>query len=105
MVREGLYLDMINESMLAEVFGNGVKVTVPAFTLNETQAESIVIEVTYDGNGLLSTATMKYGGVLALSISYGATNIPGFEIVIVIGISAISTVGVIYAVKRRRKIL
>ena len=101
-----VYLDKINDTMEATVFGNGVKVNIPEYAINAThQKEDFDIEVTYDGDGLLASATLKYGGVLALSITYGASGIPGFEIAIVIGMSAITSMGIIYTVRRKRKIL
>ena len=101
-----VYLDMINDTMQASVFGNGVRVTIPKYAINATtQKEEIVIDVTYNGDGLLASATLKYGGVLALSITYGATGIPGFELTIVIGMSGIAAIGLIYTVRRKRKIL
>jgi len=100
-----VYLDMINDTMQATVSGNGVSLNIPAYTLNESQKEIIDVEVTYKDSGLLDTATLKYGGKLALSISYGASEIPGYELPIIIGMSAIGVIGLIYSIKRKRKIL
>ena len=102
------YLDKVNSTsgaLVATQDGNGVKVTIQPYTLNESQSKVVELTAKYDSDGLLSSATMSYGGDLALSITYGATNIPGYEIAIVIGITAISTIGLIHAVKRKRKIL
>jgi len=100
-----VYLDKVNDTMIASKTGNGMTVSVPEYTIDANQAENISITLVYDTDGKLTNATLTYGGLLAFSISYGASGIPGFELTIVIGVSAAATIGLIYTVKRKRKIL
>ena len=98
-----MYLDKVNDTMSATALSNGMTINIPAYAANNTNKEIIVVSATYGGNGLLQTASLTYGGLSVITITYGGTNIPGFEIVIVIGMSGVAAIGLIYTVKRKRK--
>ncbi|MFX1277109.1 MAG: hypothetical protein ACFFBP_12685 [Promethearchaeota archaeon] len=94
------------------LIGSSTDITVSALTsgfqinivegfFNESSKE-ISISMEYDENGILTKGEVKYDDKTAILMTQGESSIPGFEIPLIISVSAITVVGLIYVIKKKK---
>jgi hypothetical protein len=70
--------------------------------------DEIRLSISWNTDGVLDEALLEYGGVQVARIGSPVViptlNIPGFELPILIGVSAIGAIGVIYIVMKKKRI-
>jgi len=73
-----------------------------------TNLDDVVVEVTWNSNGVLSSASLKYGGltlVTAELLGAGADEIPGYLLPVFLGVGAIAIIGTISIIRRKKRII
>ncbi|MBY9006776.1 MAG: hypothetical protein KGD63_08465 [Candidatus Lokiarchaeota archaeon] len=109
-------------SSLTEITMPGNTIPLPSFTISarsngmsiNTPTASIVVNssvtltlkafnftITYDDNGWLNTVSLKYGGAPVVTMEPDA--IPGYELIVFFGVSAITGFGLVTLVKKKTK--
>lgn len=84
---------------------NGIKLVIPEGEFNTTQKE-IEVKLTYNDKGVLSYAGVKYDGTtaMALTLSGGGGDIPGYMLPIFMGTIAVVGISLIYVIKKKNRI-
>ena len=75
-------------------------------TINDPNC--IAASIAWNGNGILTSATIKASGAAVASITLlgeeTTPEIPGYEIPIILGISSVALIAIIYHLKRKNRI-
>lgn len=69
--------------------------------------DDVVVEVTWNANGVLDSASLKYGGltlVTAELLGEGADEIPGYLLPVFLGVGAIAIIGTISIIRRKKQL-
>ncbi len=81
---------------------NGVRVTYA----EDPPMDEVEATITYNSDGVLSNVEIKYGGALLLTIALvgGDAEIPSYEVSIILTTTLISSIGIIYYVKKKNRL-
>ncbi|MFW9874141.1 MAG: hypothetical protein ACFFG0_13630 [Candidatus Thorarchaeota archaeon] len=91
-------------NVTTEVYRNGFHITIPSQTLDVFTLQELEIFATWDEKGVFNTAKFTYGGGTILSVNIGGEKeIPGYEPLIIIGITTVACIGVILAIKKKNR--
>ncbi|MFX0023676.1 MAG: hypothetical protein ACFE9S_15220 [Candidatus Hermodarchaeota archaeon] len=85
-----------------EEYGRGFKITVPEQLVNGTTVRETTYMAQWNEKGVFGSALITYGGSPLISVNIDISEIPGYEIGILIGVLGVSTVGIIYYIKKRK---
>lgn len=92
---------------------NGTRATFTGQTLalpdiGDVTLSTIQVTIIYNDDGVLSTAEIKYGGdvLLLLALTTGETDseIPSYEVSIVLITTLVASIGIIYYIKKKKRI-
>jgi hypothetical protein len=83
---------------------NGFSLTIPEGLFNETQ-KALKFIMTYTADGVLKLARFSYDGATMMSLTLGGDEggIPGYELLIIIGITSIACIALISVINKRKK--
>ncbi|MFX0027876.1 MAG: hypothetical protein ACFE8B_01585 [Candidatus Hermodarchaeota archaeon] len=99
-------VDMLTGGSTGETIeqnGNGFKVTIPSQMINGSLMQEMEVTAQWNSKGVFGQGAMKYGGTNVITINAPSSEeIPGFDVLILIGIVGLSTAGIIYYVKRKK---
>ncbi len=77
-----------------------------AIPFSLSSLSDIVFTIRWNANGVLSSALLTYGGLTLVSIALESTSeIPGFNIPLFLGGISTAVVGLIYIMKRKKRLL
>ena len=85
-----------------EEYGRGFKITVPEQLVNGTTVRATEYMAQWNEQGVFGSALVTYGGSPLMSVNIDIGEIPGYEIGILVGVLGVSTVGIIYYIKKRK---
>ncbi|MFX0082825.1 MAG: hypothetical protein ACFE94_13830 [Candidatus Hodarchaeota archaeon] len=86
-----------------EEYGNGFKITIPSQMINGSLMQEMQFTAQWNSKGVFGQGEMKYGGSRVMSVNLPSDEeIPGFDVLILIGVAGLSTLGVIYYVKKKK---
>lgn len=88
--------------MTLEEFGNGFKITIPAQIIGSYAMQQMDFTAQWNDKGVFGQGQILYGGATMLSINVPESEIPGYEIIILLGVLGVSTLGLIYYMKKRK---
>jgi hypothetical protein len=88
--------------LILEEYGNGFKLTIPSQMINGSLMQEMQYTAQWNSKGVFGAGEMKYGGTTVMTVNAPDSGIPGFDVVILIGVVGISTLGVIYYVKKKK---
>ena len=85
---------------------DGLTLTVLEGALNVSQ-KAIGFTLSYTSAGVLSKAELSYDNapLLSMVLTSSEDEIPGYDILIILGLSTVASIGLIYAVKRKNRII
>jgi len=100
--------------------GTGFKITIVESFLNMTLNQAInnsaaVIDITglgdavftvrWNDKGILDLGSLAFGGLEVASIKLGAGIIPGYELPILLGVTALTTIGLIAIIRKKKRMI
>ena len=85
-----------------EEFGNGFKITIPTQVINGSTMQQMDFIAQWNDKGVFGQGQMLYGGATMMSINVPESEIPGYEITILLGVLGVSTLGLFYYIKKRK---
>ncbi len=83
--------------------GRGFKITMPEQLVNGSLVSETVYTAHWNENGVFGDGLVTYGGAPLMSINIPIGEIPGYEIGIILGVGGVSSIGIIYYVKKKKK--
>jgi hypothetical protein len=85
-----------------EVYGRGFKITVPEQLVNGTTVKATTYMAQWNEKGVFGSGLITYGGAPLMAVNIDIGGIPGYEIGILFGVLGVSSVGIIYYIKKRK---
>lgn len=86
-----------------EALEDGFKITIPSQMINGSLMQEMQFTAQWNSEGVFGQGAMKYGGTNVITINAPSSEeIPGFDVVILIGVVGLSTAGVIFYIKRKK---
>jgi len=86
-----------------EATENGFKITIPSQMINGSLMQEMQFTAYWNDKGVFGQGGLKYGGTNVLTINAPESEeIPGFDLVILIGVIGLSTSGIIYYIKKKK---
>ncbi|MFX1378709.1 MAG: hypothetical protein ACFFA4_06410 [Promethearchaeota archaeon] len=85
-----------------EEFGRGFKVTIPEQLVNSTVVKQTEYIAQWNEKGVFGQGQVLYGGATLMAVNVPEAEIPGFEITILVSVLGISTIGLVYYIKKRK---
>ncbi|MFX1374310.1 MAG: hypothetical protein ACFFA0_00720 [Promethearchaeota archaeon] len=87
--------------LVIEEYGNGFTLTIPAQNIEGNDLAEMKFTAQWNSKGVFGAGEMKYDGTTVMTVNAPDSGIPGFDVVILIGVVGVSTLGVIYFVKKK----
>lgn len=85
-----------------ETLTHGFKITVPEQLVNGSTVRQTTYSAEWNEKGVFGAGLITYGGAPLMSVNIPIGEIPGYEIGILFGVLGVSTVGIIYYIKKRK---
>ncbi len=85
-----------------EEYGRGFKITIPEQLVNGTTVKETTYMAQWNEQGVFGKGLVTYGGAPLMSVNIDISEIPGYEIGILVGVLGVSAIGIIYYVKKRK---
>ncbi len=85
-----------------EEYGNGFKITIPEQLVNGSTVKQTEYMAQWNEQGVFGSGLVTYGGAPLMSVNIDLSEIPGYEIGIIVGVLGVSSIGIIYYVKKKK---
>ncbi|MFX1278235.1 MAG: hypothetical protein ACFFA3_02390 [Promethearchaeota archaeon] len=83
--------------------GTGFKITIPSQMINGTLMDQMLFTAHWNSKGVFDQGGLKYGGTNVMTVNAASSEeIPGFDVITLIGVVGLSTAGIIYYIKKKK---